>query len=128
MAIELSDITFTNQADIVPASGVDEILNTGIANTLAGDDLITGTGGTYSIYNSGTLSTADGNDVITGVRTSPEENTIFSYGIYNESGIIDTGDGNDIIAGIIEIWKLNHFLVMAFTTKQGLFIRVTVTT
>jgi hypothetical protein len=43
MAIELSNLTFTDQADIVPPSGVEEILNTGIANTLAGNDTITGT-------------------------------------------------------------------------------------
>jgi hypothetical protein len=36
MAIELSNLTFTNQDDIVPSSGVEEILNTDIANTLAG--------------------------------------------------------------------------------------------
>src|SRR4028118_963192 len=102
MPIELSTLTFTEQDDIVPASGVEQILNTGVANTLAGDDLITGTGGIYSIFNSGILSTADGDDVIKGVRTSPKENTIFGYGIYNERGIIDTGDGNDAIAGIIQ--------------------------
>ncbi len=44
MAIELSNLTFTEQDDVVPASGVEEILNTGLANTLAGDDIITGTG------------------------------------------------------------------------------------
>jgi hypothetical protein len=43
MAIELSNLTFTEQDDIVPLSGVEEILNTGIANTLAGNDSITGT-------------------------------------------------------------------------------------
>jgi hypothetical protein len=43
MAIELSNIIFTDQDDIVPQSGVEPILNTGIANTLAGNDTITGT-------------------------------------------------------------------------------------
>jgi hypothetical protein len=42
MAIELSAITFTDQDDIIPASGEDEILNTGTANTLAGNDIING--------------------------------------------------------------------------------------
>jgi len=42
MAIELSTITFTEQHDIVPVSGVEQIFNTGIANTLAGDDIING--------------------------------------------------------------------------------------
>ncbi|WP_445250746.1 hypothetical protein [Microcoleus sp. OTE_8_concoct_300] len=43
MAIELSNLTFTDEDDIVPASGVEEILNTGITNTLAGNDRILGT-------------------------------------------------------------------------------------
>jgi len=119
MTIELSTITFTEQADIVPASGVEQILNTGIANTLAGDDLITGTGGIYSIFNSGSLSTADGDDVIRGVRTSPKENTIFGYGIYNERGIIDTGDGNDAIAGIIQDLEIEPFLGYGIYHKTG---------
>jgi hypothetical protein len=72
MAIELSGIPFTNRADVVPASGEEEILNTGIANTLAGNDRITGTGGKYSILNIGTLNTADGNDIITGIRSQNE--------------------------------------------------------
>jgi hypothetical protein len=33
MAIELSNITFTDQDDIVPASGVEEILNSAIRLT-----------------------------------------------------------------------------------------------
>jgi hypothetical protein len=44
MAIELSNLTFTNQADVVPPFGVDEIVNTGVANTLAGNDTITSIG------------------------------------------------------------------------------------
>jgi hypothetical protein len=70
MAIELSSLTFTDQDDVV-ASGVEGILNTGIANTLAGNDLIIGTKETdtpfqetySSIFNSGTLNTADGDDI-----------------------------------------------------------------
>ncbi|MBE9033568.1 hypothetical protein [aff. Roholtiella sp. LEGE 12411] len=46
MEIELSSLTFTNKADIAPRSGTEQIINTGIANTLAGSDIITGTGGT----------------------------------------------------------------------------------
>lgn len=104
MAIELSTITFTNRADVVPAFGVEEILNTGIANTLAGKDTITGTGGNgiSGIYNIGTLNTADGNDIITGTRNQNENEPTnpLSAGIRNEGGTIDTGDGNDIITGI----------------------------
>jgi hypothetical protein len=60
MTIDLSTITFTNQADIVPESGEEDIVNTGIANTLAGNDTITGIGirepfytpsSGYGIYN-----------------------------------------------------------------------------
>jgi len=79
MAIELSNVMFTEQDDIVPPSGVEEIvINTGITNTLAGNDIING--GTNSIstwksptaafnsavYNNDTLNTADGNDIIMG--------------------------------------------------------------
>jgi hypothetical protein len=38
MAIDLSGITFSNQADVVPLSGVEEIVNTGSANALAGNE------------------------------------------------------------------------------------------
>ncbi len=41
MESELSNLTFTDEDDIVPGSGVEQILNTGIANTFAGDDIIT---------------------------------------------------------------------------------------
>jgi len=114
MAIALSNLTFTNQADIVPASGVEEIVNTGIANTLAGNDKITGTKEITtdtppqnifsSIFNSGTLNTADGNDTITGTLShigSPPFFISHYSGIYN-IGSIYTGDGNDIITGINE--------------------------
>jgi hypothetical protein len=64
MTIDLSTITFTNQADIVPVSGQDDIVNTGIANTLAGNDTITGIGGPFNgIYNP-TLNTAEGSSPI----------------------------------------------------------------
>jgi hypothetical protein len=74
MAIDLSTQAFTNLADIVPASGTDQIINTGTANTLGGNDRITGTGtGTTStdgigsgIFNDGTINTGTGNDNITG--------------------------------------------------------------
>ena len=74
MTIDLSTITFTDQADIVPVSGEEAIVNTGIANTLAGNDTITGRyispgNGDLSgrgIENSGTFNTAEGDDIITG--------------------------------------------------------------
>ena len=107
MVIELSNLTFTEQDDIVPASGVEEILiNTGIANTLAGNDSITGdttnsiSGETNGIYNSGTLNTDDGNDIITGIFNSAINDPFTGSGIYNVEGIIDTGEGNDILTGI----------------------------
>ena len=70
MAIDLSSLTFTDEDDIVPASGVEQILNTGIANTLAGNDRITGIGKDYGLRNVGTLNTDDGNDTITGTGAS----------------------------------------------------------
>jgi hypothetical protein len=97
MTIELSNIIFTDQDDIVPASGVEEIINTSLANTLAGDDVITGTGGYYGFENGvfengAILNTNDGNDTITGISTFG--------GIINQySSILDTGKGNDLITG-----------------------------
>ena len=100
MAIELSNLTFTDEDDIVPASGVDEIINTGVANTLAGNDRIIGTGDNYGIYNFGALNTSDGNDVIIGVSNSQEGNfNVYSSGIFNRGGTINTGDGDDKITG-----------------------------
>jgi hypothetical protein len=120
MTIELSTITFTEQADIVPLSGMDEITNAyyddRIVNTLAGDDIITGTftgiQTDSGIRNYGWLNTGEGNDLITGI--TPIDRAYFGYGILNighylggdiydsdspVGGIIDTGDGNDTIIG-----------------------------
>jgi hypothetical protein len=110
MAIELSNLTFTEQDDIVPQSGVKEILiNTGIANTLAGDDILNGETENNSnpldtlilsgIFNSGTLNTDAGNDILTGISNDLNNDFSMNCGIYNE-GTMDTGDGNDIITGI----------------------------
>ena len=99
MAIELSNITFTDQDDIVPLSGVERILNTGVANTLAGNDTITGFEGSYDytdpnpgsgygIFNSGTLNTAEDNDIITGSGGLG--------GIFNTT-TLNTAEGNDTI-------------------------------
>ncbi len=71
MTINLSNLTFTNQADIVPWSGTEEITNTGMANTLGGADEITGSR-TYSdsprIFNTGTINTGAGSDAITAIN------------------------------------------------------------
>lgn len=101
MVIELSSLKFTNKADIVPESGTDEILNTGIVNTLDGKDVITGTGtGSFSILNYGTINTDDGNDIITGIRNENKDTIdLGGAGVRNEGGTINTGDGNDIIIG-----------------------------
>jgi hypothetical protein len=100
MAIELSSLKFTNKADIVPQSGTGQILNTGIANTLDGKDIITGTSTRYD-FNTvginnyyGAIYTGDGDDIITGTATDG-----WGYGIqnYNAKAIIDTGAGKDTI-------------------------------
>lgn len=88
--IDLSTLRFTKKADIVPKWGTSEIINTGNANTLAGDDSITGyASGTDSkgIHNDGIINTGNGNDIITGTG---------STGIYND-GIINTENGKDSI-------------------------------
>jgi hypothetical protein len=113
MTIELSYVIFTDEDDIVPASGEDKILNTGIANTLAGNDVITGTGeygvliGTIEFGNRvATLNTGDGNDEITGTTTMyPQYNprSRLDHGMYGMiigyGSTIDTGKGDDIITG-----------------------------
>jgi len=68
MAIELSNLTFTDQDDIVPQFGEEELVNTGITNTLAGNDVITGTGAS-GLKNLAIFNTDDGNDTITGTGT-----------------------------------------------------------
>jgi hypothetical protein len=125
MAIDLSNLMFTDEDDVVPVSGEEQIVNTGITNTLAGDDIITGTSirgsdtvnNIYNpisaIYNIGTLNTDDGNDLIMGIRNEREGNdNDFSYdsshAIYNDKGIIDIGDGNDTIIGINNITNSDY--------------------
>jgi hypothetical protein len=102
MTILLSNLTFTDQDDIVPASGVDYIFNGGIVNTLAGDDIITGTRSpedypftqVYGIYNTGSIYTNDGDDIIAGI----DDGISYGFGI-DFGGILDTGNGNDLITG-----------------------------
>jgi len=97
MAIELSNIIFTNQDDIVPVSGMEQIFNSSVANTYVGNDTIMGIGSLdindpnsgYGILNYGTLVTAEGNDVIIGTALDG----IISYSTFN------TGEGNDIVVG-----------------------------
>ena len=84
---------WTNKADVVDEG--DEILvdMEVVANTLGGDDIITGTGGDLSIDNFGKIETENGNDIIKGT-----DGIIF--GIFNRSNSkIETGNGNDIIEG-----------------------------
>jgi hypothetical protein len=119
MAIELSTITFTDEDDIVPESGVkDIIVNNGTANTLAGNDRITGTyvydpnsGNDQSrsgIKNSRTLDTAEGDDIIN--ARGREDGILNTWAFY-------TGEGNDTITawggynGIVNSW--------AFSTGKG---------
>jgi hypothetical protein len=112
MAIELSTITFTEQDDVVPVSGVEKIFNTGITNTLAGNDIITGDSGNNSstspnrfsgVTNTGTLNTNGGNDRLTGIFNDQNTNFFAGFGIDNREGTINMGDGNDTITGIVNI-------------------------
>jgi hypothetical protein len=109
MAINLLDLTFTEQDDIVPESGDAQILSTtngySVVNTLAGNDRITGSsiGNNpydvlgYGFKNSGVLNTDDGDDAITGI-TSENPSIYNNYGLVNE-GTLNTGEGNDVIFG-----------------------------
>ena len=121
---DLSDITFTNQDDIVPLSEKAIITNNEpfIINTLAGNDIINAdneiSGGGFpdpyqnniAFYNQSTLNTAEGNDSITGIISQRSDyREYIHYGILNEPGSygregrIDTGEGNDIITGTIQV-------------------------
>jgi hypothetical protein len=100
MAIELSNITFTEQDDVVPKSGVEKIFNTGIVDTRAGNDRIIGVSnesdGIHVI--SGSINTGNGNDTITG---SAGSNASFESAGININGFsrIDTEKGKDVITG-----------------------------
>jgi hypothetical protein len=80
MAIELSYERFNNEDDIVPRYSAKEVIrNTSFANTLYGNDRITGVGpgrrssiSDSGIYNSGTLYTDNGDDIITGTYDATE--------------------------------------------------------
>jgi hypothetical protein len=50
MAIELSNLIFSDQNDIVSPFGEEEIVNTGTANTLAGNDTITSVGTKFRLH------------------------------------------------------------------------------
>jgi len=107
MLIELSTLTFTDQDDIVPLSGVEQIFNSRITNTLAGNDIITGTGdysnnigfgARESLLNLGTLNTGEGNDMIDGSYLNGGYFPWYS-GIYN-SGTLNAGEGDDTITAL----------------------------
>ena len=103
MARNLSLFPFNNRANI--ATSVDGwYVDAGVVvNTLAGNDIISGIGGTsntdinngiankVSISNNGTIITGTGNDSIYGISDG--------VGVYN-TGTINTGIGNDNITGI----------------------------
>src|SRR3989304_1116328 len=119
MAINLSYVTFTDQDDIIPLSGVEDIgIYLGTVNTLAGDDIINGgnnviidtvTGalltdaGNFSNAAS-TINTNSGNDLITGTYNRIDLYHSYPRGAITNSSppdegyaTINTGDGNDII-------------------------------
>jgi hypothetical protein len=110
MAIELSNLIFTEQDDIVPEAGqYGPIFNTYTANTLAGNDSITGSIYDDELYydpenysgfiNWGELNTDDGNDIITGsVLYARHSGRPGGYNMIN-FGTLNTGEGDDMIDG-----------------------------
>jgi hypothetical protein len=133
MASKLSNLTFTDENDIIPASAVEQILNTEVANTLADDDIIIGTGNDYDFENVSVLSTDDGNDdTITGIENlEPEFDS--SYDLVN-SGTLNADEDNDILTGtsrnddIINSGRLNadkdHDILTGTTSsKYGQMIK-----
>ena len=108
MAIELSTLTFTNRSNIIPLSGVEQIFNTGIANTLAGNDLITGISSSSNlnnigIANDGTIDTGAGKDTISATATGR-----VGYAIQNR-GTIDTGENEDTITATGSFYGIYNF-------------------
>lgn len=95
MTIELSYERFNNGDDIVPWYSAEEVIrNTGDANTLAGDDRITGVGpgmrssiSDSGIYNSGTILMAQGNDMIAGTYDDTE------YSLHNANYVRPKNNG-----------------------------------
>jgi hypothetical protein len=141
MPIELSALTFTEQDDRVPVyESQEQIFNTGIANTLAGRDIIegrvninnistalpiyidgfpdSGSGIILGIYNDagGIIDTGDGEDVIIAISTG-REGIIpnYGYGIINR-GVIDTGSGND---QIVFVWVLMHLMELLTANRRA---------
>jgi hypothetical protein len=104
MVLDLASSKFTNQSDLVPASGIAEIVNSGIIDTLNGNDVITGNGETLrqvlfygsltvGVYNGsgGVISTNEGADGIVGYG---------GVGLFNDlNATISTGNGNDTVSG-----------------------------
>ena len=121
MTIQLSTITFTDEDDIVPLFEEDAIVNTDTANTLGGNDLITGTTITgsdnFGIWNSGTINTGAGHDIIIGIC---DENHpwIPNGGIRSDGGTINTDDGNDIIIGTSQAYD-GIFIISRATINTG---------
>jgi hypothetical protein len=95
--IDLSSVAFTNDSDIVPLLFTAQITNTGIIDTLSGNDVIFGTGDSFNfsgfgIYNNGTINMGSGSDMIVGTGF---------VGLYNDyNGIINSGTSNDSISGV----------------------------
>jgi len=121
MTIQLSTITFTDEDDIVPISEEDAIVNTDTANTLAGNDLITGTTITsshhFGIRNSGTINTGAGHDIIIGI-CDENHRWIPNGGIRSDGGTINTDDGNDIIIGTSQAYD-GIFIISRATINTG---------
>ena len=97
MTSKIVNLTFTDEDDIASVSAVEQILNTEVANTLAGDDIIIGTANNYGFENISVLSTNDSNDTIMGIENlDPEFDS--SYDLVN-SGILNADEDNDILTG-----------------------------
>jgi hypothetical protein len=138
MAINLSNVTFTDQNDIVPPSGVEPIFVPSYVtiNTLAGDDIINGGNDITNISTDNygfsnilsTLNTNSGNDLITGIYQTSDSD-ISGSGIINAGtfqsgdagfGTINTGDGNDTITGMSISNDPNFFYGLGIKNVTGI--------
>jgi hypothetical protein len=95
---------------------VDQIFNPGIANTLAGNDLIIGTSTILNLNHVGInnffgfINTGDGDDTLIGTATGGIGYGIQNYdGTLGTGGIIDTGAGKDTIIAIGSIYGIYQY-------------------
>ena len=83
------------------------ILPFSVIDTLAGADIIYGSGGYYGILNEGELYTSEGSDVITGIGSG--YGILNEYYYYGNPVVINTGSGDDSIIGYGDYYGIVNY-------------------